>query len=71
VFDIRPIYSDGTPEGEAIANRLPSLAAMERSGIAVKRKALLDVPSYPTISRATYGTTLKTRKTILNNPRKK
>ena len=33
--------------------RLPSLAAMEHSGIAVKCKALLDAPSYPTISRAT------------------
>jgi len=30
---------------------------------------LLDAPFYPTISRATQGTTLKTRKTILNNPR--
>jgi len=35
------------------AKRLPSLAAMERSGIAVKCKALLDAPFYPTISRAT------------------
>jgi hypothetical protein len=33
--------------------RLPSLAAMERSRIAVKCKALLDAPFYPTISRAT------------------
>jgi hypothetical protein len=34
------------------AERLPSLAAMERSGIAVKYKALLDAPFYPMISRA-------------------
>ena len=33
--------------------RLPSLAAMERSGIAVKCKALLHASFHPTISRAT------------------
>ena len=32
---------------------LPSIAAMEHSGIAVKCKALLDAPFHPTISRAT------------------
>jgi len=42
---------------------------MARSGIAVKYKALLDAPFYPRISNATYGTTLKARKKILNNPR--
>ena len=49
-----------------VADHLPLWSV---SGIAVKCKALLDVPFHPTISRATKGTTLKTRKTILNNPR--
>ena len=43
----------GEPSFSLGAERLPSLAAMERSGIAIKCKALLDDPFYPTISRAT------------------
>jgi hypothetical protein len=49
--------------------RLPGEVKLKVLTNSIRCNALLDTSPYLTISRARYGTTLRKRKTILNNPR--
>ena len=52
ILDLNP-GAPGVSETYGRREHLPSLAAIDHSGIAVKCKALLAAPFHPTISRAT------------------